>query len=615
MTLIKKSIKMLNETKSINITFCFIFLLMTIMSFWYGISGDEVELNTFGKIVLKYYTSFGIDMRAISPPKDLDRDGVLQYYGGFFDLVAVLMNKISPLKEYTTRHILNAWAGFLAIFFAAKICVRIGGERMAVICVWLMFLAPFFLGHAMNNPKDIPFATAYIGAIYFFIRFYERLPNVKWTDFIAPIVAIAITIDIRVAGILVIPYMFVWLAGDYLLHKERRKEMKKSVIALVIISVLGYLGASIFWPYALQNPIMNPLTALSELSNFKMGLAQLYQGERVISFDLPASYLVNNFFITNAYILLAGLLISPIFILGSLKNKREFALVVFILFTGVFPLAYIIYKHSNVYHAWRHVLFIFPSLAIVAAYGLNGVLKWVGPGVMKYVVIGVIALGLAEPAYFIVRTFPNTITYYNILAGGTKEAYYNYEMDYYYNSLKEATDWFIREELPKLADKDSIVLATNHGNIEKAYFAYYPKVKVKYVRFYERSMQDWDYGIFHRALIPAGQIQNGGWVSKSTIYEASVFDLPLTVVMKRPSHLDYLGFKALQENRLEEGITDLLNYRKVNNENELVNGLLSRYYLSINQLDSARVLVNEALRKDPDNAQAREVEAVLSGRQ
>jgi hypothetical protein len=61
-----------------------------------------------------------------------NRDGVIQYYGGLFDLICALINTISPLDEYVTRHLLNAWAGFLALFFAVKISRRILGEQAAI---------------------------------------------------------------------------------------------------------------------------------------------------------------------------------------------------------------------------------------------------------------------------------------------------------------------------------------------------------------------------------------------------------------------------------------------------------------------------------------------------
>ena len=166
-----------------------IFIAMTFMSFSYGISGDEVDMNEYGKAILKYFTTFGHDETVLNMPKEFNRDGVMQYYGGFFDLICAIVNKVSPLAEYTTRHVLNAWAGFIAILFAAKIAGRSFGRQASVFCAWLMFLSPFFLGHAMNNPKDIPFAAAYIAAIYYIIRLFENMPKPTVKDYIYTVLA------------------------------------------------------------------------------------------------------------------------------------------------------------------------------------------------------------------------------------------------------------------------------------------------------------------------------------------------------------------------------------------------------------------------------------------
>src|SRR6185312_13598752 len=111
-----------------------IFIAMTIMSFSYGISGDEVDMNEYGKAVLRYFTTFGHDQTVLNMPKEYNRDGVMQYYGGLFDLICAIFNKFSPFNEYATRHMLNAWAGFVAIFFSVKICVRTFGKQAAVLC-------------------------------------------------------------------------------------------------------------------------------------------------------------------------------------------------------------------------------------------------------------------------------------------------------------------------------------------------------------------------------------------------------------------------------------------------------------------------------------------------
>jgi hypothetical protein len=133
---------------------------------------------------------------------------------------------------------------------------------------------------------------------------------------------------------------------------------------VLITGVLGYLAGSLLWPYALQNPFTNPLNALSEMSNFKVNIRQLFEGAKIFSGELPVSFLPKSFIITNSLAILSGLgLMRWAYFYVELSEKKKMLLYSILYFLQPsFPLAYIIYSKSNVYHAWRHVLFIFPSV-------------------------------------------------------------------------------------------------------------------------------------------------------------------------------------------------------------------------------------------------------------
>lgn len=573
-------------TKAFIVSLTVVFILMTLMSFSYGISGDEVDMNEYGKAILKFFTSFGSDQTALNMPKEFNRDGVMQYYGGLFDFICAIVNKISPLNEYTTRHILNAWTGFLAIFFAAKIAVRAFSKEAGVVCIWLMFLAPFFLGHAMNNPKDVPFAAAYIAAIYSIIILFDHFPKPAIKYYVWTILAIGFTINIRVGGILLIPYLFVFAAIVYFFKKVFQKEqleLKAWIKPIVIIAISGYLIGSLFWPFGLKDPIGNPLTALHEMSNFKVSLAQLFEGTKVPSDELPSNYLVKNFIITNAYVFLIGLVLIALFILGQRKNKNA-AIIYFVLFTGLFPLAYVMYTKANVYHAWRHVLFIFPSLAVMSAGGWYLFSEFLAKKNMKYG-MAIAGLLMLEPAYFIASTFPNTITYYNAFAGGVEGAYGNYEMDYYYNSIKQCTDWFRKNELPKYKSTDTILIVSNAIHIVKQYLGDIKNVQLDYVRFPQRDQKQWDYAIFHIALIPDEEIRTGTWTSAGTIYKAMVKGHPLSAIIKRPSYDDLKGFNALQRNQVDSALNYFNAYMKVDPNNIEMLNVMSNIYHQLHRDD------------------------------
>lgn len=558
-----------------------LFVLMTVMSFSYGLSGDEVDMNEYGKAILNYFTSFGKDTMVLNMPKEYNRDGVMQFYGGFFDLICAIVNKFSPFEEYTTRHILNAWAGFLGIMFAGKIAMKAFGKQVALFCMWLMFLSPFFLGHAMNNPKDVPFATAYIVSIYYIIRFFEFLPKPKWQHYVSVILSIGITIDIRVGGILLLPYMFVYSAMIYVFKVWFGKEtidLKTWIRPLAIVAVGGYLAGSLFWPYGQLNPISNPLTALHEMSNFKVSIAQLFEGTKVPSDELPGNFLIKSFMITNSYAWLVGILLSIGLVLQSFKSKQA-SLVLFIVFTGLFPIFYIIYTHANVYHGWRHVMFAFPSLCIVSAGGWWYAQQYLAKRKFKYgLALG--AVLLLEPAAFIASSYPNTICYFNTFAGGVKGAYCNYEMDYYYNSVKQSVDYFKANEMSKIKPGTKVTIASNCAHLLLQYFKKdTAKVNIMYVRYPQRNQKLWDYSIFHIALIPDEELKAVTWMPPTTMFKSEVDGCALSALAKRPSYADYDGFMALERNHVDTALQAFEAYLKVDSENiEMINIMANIYH-------------------------------------
>ncbi len=563
-----------------------VFVLMTVMSFSYGLSGDEVDMNEYGKAILKYFTSFGSDQTVLNMPKDFNRDGVMQYYGGFFDLVCAIVNKFSPLSEYTTRHVLNSWAGFLAILFSAKIVSRLLNTQAAVLCAWLMFLSPFFLGHAMNNPKDIPFAAAYISAIYYTILLFDNLPKPSVKHYIYLIFAIGLTINIRVGGILLIPYLFVFAGITFItktLFQKQTVNLKDWVKPLAIVSVGGYLAGSLFWPYGQKNPISNPLNALHEMSNFRVALAQLWEGTKIASNDLPTDFLTKSFLMSNSYALIIGLALMAAFILKVRKEPAAAGLY-FVIFTGIFPIAYVIYSGANVYHSWRHVMFAFPSLAIAATCGWYSLSAFLAKNKFKYG-MAVCGLLLMEPLSFIVSSFPNSICYFNGFAGGVKGAYSNYEMDYYYNSLKQDADWFIKNELPKYKPTDTITIGTNAAHLLAKYFINYKNVHILYVRYKERNQKPWDYSVFHIALVPDEEIKARTWISKNTIFKAEVSGCPLSALSKRSSTDDLKGFAMLEQNKVDSALAYFNSYLKTDPDNVVMLRLLGNIYHQLHRDD------------------------------
>ena len=67
---------------------------------------------------------------------------------------------------------------------------------------------------------------------------------------------------------------------------------------------------------------------------------------------------------------------------------------------------------------------------------------------------------------------------FNELIGGFKNAYGDYESDYYFNSLKATADYLKNDT--KINNGKPTIIATNHSSIMQHYFRNYPNVTIIY---------------------------------------------------------------------------------------------------------------------------------------
>lgn len=575
----------------------------------FGITGDEPDMNEYGKAVLNYYTSIGKDTTVFNMPKLHNRDGVAQYYGGLFDLIAATVNKVSPFSEYDTRHALNALFGFIAIFFTGLVAAQIGGWRMGLISLWIIFLSPRFFGHSMNNPKDIPFATATIFTIWAIIKLLNTMPKLSWQHIIIVSLGIAAAINVRVGGILLIGYLGLFMLVEAW-HIDKSignifsgKNLKSYLITGVVTALFGYIGGSILWPFALQNPISNPLKALEVMGNFKVNIRQLYAGEQVFSTDLPSSYLTNYISITTPLLLLLGLGLASIL---YWLNKHEFngRRVLFIAFTAIFPIAYIIYTKANVYHEFRHVQFAYPSIVVMAAFGWELLLRYAKKPVLKYTVIGSFTLLALLPAKFMFANHPYQYLYYNELQGGLEAANGEYVTDYWMQSMNEGCDWLIKNAKPK-PDGSKIIIGTTAPVQVGIYLKeHLDRFEVRYVKFPQRHEKEWDYALFYADYINPRLLKNSyAWPLDQTVHNIKTNNITIGVVVKRPDNSDYLGLKSFNEQKVPEARQYLEKAIQQYPNSDVINFYLGYIYYAYQDRQNASLYLTRAAQINPDFAQ------------
>jgi len=585
-----------------------IFILLPILSQDAGLSGDDQKHYQHAAKVYRYFSED--DPAALSDPKNK-----LNYYGQSFDFFTYLAVKWLGMEDnaYEVRHAMVALTGAAAILFTALLVKLFAGYSGALLAMLLMFLSPRFLGHSFNNPMDIPFALGNIFTLYHIIRFLQKLPCISFRSALWIAVGIGWSNGIRIGGLLLVPYLFMF-AGLYLLiNKWPWKAFSrnwwmlalKGLGTLVLISLSGYLLSLLTWPYALQDIINHPIKAFEVMSDIQVSLKVLYDGAIHWSDNLPWHYISKNILFTVPLIILLGWLLSLLtWFLNRGKGQGYWYFMLW--FTIVFPLAFIIYRESNVYGGWRHMIFVYPSIMALAAMAISSLLRKTPSGWIRYVGIAVVVLGMAHPLKHIIGNHPNTYIYFNELSGGIDNTLGRFETDYYTNSLKPASDYFIEEILPTLDTTREVKVISNFA------IGYYfrhkrDRVKPLYTRYYDRGQYDWDYAILYCNYLHPWQLKNGHWPPKNTIHEIKVDDVPVAAIVERKNRDDYTGSTLLNEGlkernaeKVNQAVHDLENSILYDQHNEIAHLDLGSAYTALLRFDAVRDLMDQLLSFYPD---------------
>ncbi len=591
-----------------------LFFIIPLLSLNSGNTGDEDGFQIpQGKNVLNYYRTGGEDTTCLSFEN-------LKYYGSSFDVITGFFNDFFQIDNINiSRHIFNSLFGWLTIFFVGLIGYFIGGWRAGVFSMLLLFLSPRFLGHSFNNPKDIPFAAAITGAIYFMLIFFKQFPKVKWWTFLLLIVSIAFSISIRVGGLILFGYFGLFgLLFLIKIARDKKKELllsqtnskyknaiklsdflpSKTIFRLLIygliVCLIGYFAGLILWPFALKSPINNTLEAFDAMSKFAISLRQLFEGEMQWSDVLPWYYTPKYILMTIPIAVIIGMLVYPF--IGGWKKENRFTTFM-IYFAFIFPVFWIVYSNANVYGGWRHAIFAYPPMVVAAGLGFNALIDLVKNKYGKIALTILPFLLLITPLMHIIRNHPYEYVYFNELAGGVKKAYGNYELDYYYHSTREASEWVLANAKKSgLETGKKIKVATWHSASVNYFFRKdTADYQVVFSRWYERGNSDWDYAIFTVTGIMPEQIKSTHFPPSNTVHTINVDGKPICIILKRTDKSDFEGFKLKEAKKTAEAVPYFKKALKVDPYNEAALMNLIECYFLLGFPDSAKTLIDHSL--------------------
>lgn len=641
---------------------CFISLiLLPMLSFDFGTTWDEPEDRKYFTEVISYFQTGGEDTRALDENRKLHDH--LVNYGPFVNLTCAFVEEyLSPFDTYETRHLVLSLFAFVGLLFTGLLARKIGTWRTAVIAVLILLFTPVFWGHAANNQKDMPFMAFYIASVFYIVRFVHELPKVKVKTLVMTGLTMGILFSIRAGGLIVFAYLALFAGIRFLIALKNKEAKMPSLLGKYILNgaiVMGfaYFIGVVLWPAALQDPFNHPFEALKNFEKFSLvHVYEIFEGSRYYMKDYPWYYAPKMMLITLPLFVLAGLVLF----LASWKWRWQSYKLPMVLITGftfVFPLAYIIYKDSSLYNSWRHVLFVLPSVIILAAIGWDAIIS------IKQKIVGMVtpillAVMMGLVGFWMVQNHPYQYMYYNELVGGVKGAFGNYELDYWCQTPKEAIKWIhdnetlpegktkiisnnelfsiqyysdsyqengeeLREYLRQLEVLNDEIDKLNHYKKEKilteaehkaevdilvaerkpinAMVDSLRKVSILWSRELNWNKDDWDYAIWTNRTLSPTALKKGYFPPKGTIHEIKVDGVTVGAVVKRENKNIYLANQQLNKRQYAEAERLLLDYIKYDSLEEEAYRTLGYTYLVQGRNEEAIKWCRKSLELCPEN--------------
>lgn len=413
----------------------------------YAISNDEEVQQRYGEMIVSYYTSGFAD-------RSLFHFVNLYLYGGLFDIAAVLIGQALPMFDvYSIRHLLCAFIGIGGIA-AAYACARLvaGPRAGAIAAVALAVCGPWY-GSMFNHTKDIPFAAAMMGAVYFLLRAARDLPAPRLRDVTGFGLLLGAALGIRVLALLLIGYAVLailmsaprWRGGPM---RDHVNFFARSTVALAPAFIAGYAIMVAAWPWAALAPL-NPVRGLIDFGEFHYHIRTLLDGQIYEMANVPRWYVPAYLLFKLPLVIVAGVLVALLLVVRSgrtaaasnvMPNRR--AETAFLAVVAAFPVLCEVAIHGPAFTGMRHFLFVVPVFAVLTGIGFDSLLThfetqrpWIARGAAT-----ALLAALLWNAGMLIRLHPYEYLFYNPLVGGLEGASGRYATDYWVNIMPEAVD-------------------------------------------------------------------------------------------------------------------------------------------------------------------------------
>jgi len=422
----------------------------------HGISNDEYVQHTYGQMLLDWYQSGFKDQDAFHYRN-------LYLYGGLFDIIAAALDPYIPIMIWDIRHLLSALFGLLGFYGASRFAQLLGGERLALLAMTLLFLTVSWSGTMFTHTKDVPFATCMLWALYATALVVRDMENVSGKAIVLLGFAVGGALGLRVGGAFAVIYLVLLVVARVLLdHKDQRTQIWSRLLRMVVVllpaAVLAFVFMAMCWPWSVIEPD-NLLEAAKSFSHFDFNMQTIANGVVYNISEVPRSYLFQYLAVKLPEAALLGIFSLPLLWLVRRPALRladqSTRMVMYTLLMGIlFPLVFVMDDRPALYNGVRHFTFLLPLLAIFSAWAIVAVWQALATSQLQARVAyqavwgGVIAGLMLVTLVDIVQLHPYQYARLNRLAGDQTQAQFKWEGDYWSSALRVATDQLTEMPLP-----------------------------------------------------------------------------------------------------------------------------------------------------------------------
>ncbi len=415
----------------------------------YGITTDEWNADAYGVKAIAWYRSGFTDRSMFTDVED-----TLWYYGPWFHMLVSAAQSLGLGEHWNVRHAMTFLCGLGGIALLLPIGRLAIGRWAGLAGIVLCLTTGYLYGSLFSTPIDVPFLFAMTAALLGIMLMANR-PVPSWGASICAGLLTGLAIATRSSGFIAQAYLVgaMMLCAIRVVATRGRPRSDLGRLALRTAGALaaGWLAAFCLWPWLqIGNPVTQFIEAFGYFANHPSSWTMLHWGRPVMTNDLPWHYVPGQLAARLPLMVLG--LIAVAMVLGlravvahcdwrGLRDARSrpravAALVtrqrrqMMILCAATFlPIAVVIAEGSTLYNGLRHILFVIPLLALVAAAGFVWLLPWLRR--LSVLTASIVAACIGWQAATLSVLHPLEYIAFNTLAGGVHGAYGRFNMDYW----------------------------------------------------------------------------------------------------------------------------------------------------------------------------------------